>query len=344
MSRRGGTCCSAALVVASGLCGYAGCSGPAFQLDESRLGVEPPDAGALPPFVPTQHTSSTPDAATTPSGSGGSGSGGNTSDPDAGPSQAPPPTTGCGPARGADPELANNEVCIRAGSFQMGSAEAPRPGYFAHGPVHTVTLSAYFLDAYEVTVARYRRCVEDGSCTAPSTNVVQGCTYTSEPGERELFPVTCVPWAAAQEFCAWDGGRQLPTEAQWEQAARTSAGSKYPWGDAFSCDRAVLAGSSQCSEYAGQLPQAVGSVRAGASPERVYDLTGNVAEWVADWFGSYSAAEVTDPTGPATGSLRVQRGGGWLTLAGDATSYARRGDPPAAAGSAGFRCARPAAQ
>lgn len=323
--------------ILGGLCWCAGCSGPAFQLDQSaQLGIEP-DSGALPPLVTTDNTPPPPEVS---QGAGGAG-GGSSAMPDAGEPDLPLATTGCGPARVADADLADNEVCIRAGSLAMGSAESPRPGYFAHGPVHTVTLSAYFLDAYEVTVARYRRCVADGGCTAPSSNALQGCTYTAEPADRERLPVTCVSWPSAQEFCAWDGGRQLPTEAQWEQAARTSAGSKYPWGDAFSCERAVLAGASQCTEYSGQLPREVGSARSGASPERAYDLSGNAAEWVADWFGSYSAAEVTDPSGPATGSLRIQRGGGWLTLAADATSYARRGEAPAAVGPFSFRCARP---
>lgn len=336
MTRRGGW--ASTLAACSGLCWCAGCSGPAFQLDESaRLGIVP-DGGSLPPLITTNHLPE-PDAAVEPSGTGGS----TNAPPDAGEPDLPLATTGCGPARIANAELADNEVCIRAGSFDMGSAEATRPNYFAHGPVHAVTLSAYFLDSYEVTVARYRRCVTDGGCAAPSTNAVQGCTYTDAAGDRELFPVTCVPWPSAQEFCAWDGGRHLPTEAQWEQAARTSAGSKYPWGDAFSCDRAVLGGASQCSEYAGQLPRAVGSARSGASPERVYDLVGNAAEWVGDWFGSYPTTALTDPSGPATGSARIQRGGSWLTIAADGTSYARRGEAPASAGPFSFRCARDSA-
>jgi formylglycine-generating enzyme required for sulfatase activity len=253
----------------------------------------------------------------------------------------PPPATGpCGATRVADDDLADDEVCVRAGSFDMGSSLPPTSGYFAHGPVHSVTLSAYLLDAYEVTVARYRRCVQAGACDAPSSNAAQGCSYTPQAQDHEKYPVTCVAWQSAQDFCSWDGGRQLPTEAQWEQAARNAAGSKYPWGDAFSCDRAVLAGASQCQEYSGQLPKPVGSARNGASPERVYDLTGNAAEWVADWFGSYAATALTDPTGPATGSARIQRGGGWLTIANDAASYARRGESPAAIGPFSFRCAR----
>ena len=171
------------LTVAGGLCWWAACSGPAFQLDESaRLGALP-DAAALPPLVTNDHLPKAPDASTAAGGAGGSGGSSNASDPpDAGPPDLPLATTGCGPARIADPDLGDNEVCIRAGSFAMGSTESPRPGYFAHGPVHDVTLSAYFLDAYEVTVARFRRCVEDGGCSAPGTNINQGCTYTSAPG------------------------------------------------------------------------------------------------------------------------------------------------------------------
>jgi formylglycine-generating enzyme required for sulfatase activity len=314
----------------------AGCSGDAFRLVQSEAEESVPDSGTFPPLV----TDSThPDAEPAPTGMGGSA--GSAGSAGASGSDPPPPTTGsCGLARVADDELADGEVCVRAGSFDMGSSQPTSPGYFAHGPVHSVTLSAYFLDAYEVTVARYRRCAQAGACVAPSTNVAQGCTYTLQPQDHELHPVTCLSWQSAQDFCGWDGGRQLPTEAQWEQAARNSADSKYPWGDAFSCDRAVLAGASQCTEYSGQLPQPVGSARAGASPERVYDLTGNTAEWVADWFGSYAATAVTDPTGPATGSARIQRGGSWLTLAADAASYARRGEAPAAVGPFSFRCAR----
>jgi len=318
----------------------ASCSGEAFHLvDTPALGAGG-DAGSFPPLVTD---SSHHDAEPEPSGTGGSGGtgGAGSSQPDAGMDTTPTqPASPCGSARVADSSLADDEVCVRAGTFDMGSSEPTSSGYFAHGPAHTVTLSAFFLDAFEVTVARYRRCVAAGACTAPSTTAAQGCTYTLAAVDHEKHPITCVPWQAAQDFCAWDGGRHLPTEAQWEQAARNSSGSKYPWGDVFSCDRAVVAGASQCSQYAGQLPQPVGSARAGASPERAYDLSGNATEWVADWFGSYPATPVSNPSGPATGSSRIQRGGGWLTLSADANSYARRGGDPAAIGPLTFRCAR----
>jgi formylglycine-generating enzyme required for sulfatase activity len=321
--------------------GIAACSGEAFHYVESDpLGAAPPDGGGGFPPLETHSTSTDETPASSIGGSGGGSS-------DAGPEQETPlpstqPATPCGVARSADSELADDEVCVRAGTFDMGSAAAPSSGYFAQGPVHSVTLSAFFLDAFEVTVARYRRCVEAGACVAPGTTAAQGCTYTSSPADHEQHPITCVPWTSARDFCDWDGGRSLPTEAQWEQAARNASGSKYPWGDAFSCDRAVLAGASQCTQYGGTLPQPVGSARAGASPERAFDLVGNAAEWVADWFGSYPSSAVTNPTGPATGGSRIQRGGSWLTLAADATSYARRGESPAAIGPYSFRCARAA--
>ena len=343
-----------AVLRALALCAGAslpGCSGEAFHLvDSAALGAGG-DASTFPPLVTdsTRHddgpeplgSSGSSGSSGTSGTSGASGSG--NSEPDADTTPLPTqPATPCGAVRVADASLADDEVCVPAGTFNMGSSEATKAGYFAHGPVHAVTLSAFFLDAFEVTVARYRRCVDELACSAPSTSAAQGCTYTLAAADHEQHPITCVPWTSAQSFCAWDGGRHLPSEAQWEQAARDAAGSKYPWGDAFSCERAVLAGASQCTQYGGQLPQPVGSARAGASLELAHDLTGNAEEWVADWFGGYPTTAVSDPTGPATGSSRIQRGGGWLTAAADATSYARRGGAPDAIGPLTFRCARDA--
>jgi sulfatase modifying factor 1 len=212
-------------------------------------------------------------------------------------------------------------------------------GYYAHGPEHEVTLTDYVLDAYEVSVARYRRCVVAGACTAPSTVADQGCTYTTAAASHELHPVTCVSWVGAQGFCSWDGQRQLPTEAQWEQAARMDT-ARYAWGDSFSCARAVVGGQVQCDEYAGLIPRPVGSAPTGNSPEGAYDLVGNAAEWVADWFGPYSSEITTNPTGPETGSTRIFRGGNWLTNSADAVSYGRRGSDPDAIGPYSFRCSR----
>jgi formylglycine-generating enzyme required for sulfatase activity len=326
------------------------CSGEAFRFVD-RAETSNADAGAsgFPPlFTDGSGGRNLGDAATEPvepAGMGGTGNGGTSADGDAAtPPYVPPiPTVGpCGVPRVADTALADAEVCVPAGAFTMGSTAPALSGqYFAHGPEHSVTLSAYFLDVYEVTVARYRRCVGAGVCAAPGTSLAQGCTYTVSAADHERHPVTCVTWSAAQAYCAWDGERRLPTEAEWERAAR-NAGSKYPWGDTFSCDRAVLGGNTQCPSYAGSIPQPVGSTPNGASAEGALDLAGNAAEWVADWFGGYNASAATDPTGPASGSQRIQRGGNWVTPSVDAVSYGRRGAGPDVIGAFSFRCARPA--
>jgi len=319
------------------------CSGEAFHLSEATDSISSsPDGGSFPALVTN---SSHHDAEAPPDGAGGSAATVSPEpDPDSDAGSVPvlPQFGPCGEPRTPSEALADAEVCVPAGNFSMGSGAAPRPGYLAHGPSHSVTLAAYFLDAYEVTVARYRRCVDAGACPAAGVNATLSCTYTQEPAEHERHPVTCVSWQSAHDFCAWDGGRRLPSEAEWERAARNDSGSKYPWGETFACDLAVLAGGGQCSDYAGQLPQPVGSTPAGASRDGAFDLVGNAAEWVADWFGGYSVASVTDPTGPSTGSVRIQRGGGWITPPADATSYGRRGEAPAASGSFSFRCARDA--
>jgi formylglycine-generating enzyme required for sulfatase activity len=318
-----------------GVCLASACSGPAFELslpDVDRVGVGGGARdGGLPPL--STHGGEL-DAGVTVA-----------PPPDARGSADPEPPPGpCGAAREANEDLKSSETCIPAGSFEMGSsASALGAGYVTHGPVHPVTLSAFFIDTHEVTVARYRACVDAGSCLPPEGVVSQACTYSASPGARELHPVTCVTWAQAQGFCSWDGGRSLPSEARWERAARGSDGSTYPWGEGFECSQAILAGASQCREHGGVAPHPVGSAPAGASPEGVLDLVGNASEWVSDWFASYPADGGTDPVGPSSGSARVLRGGGWLTPGPDAVAYARRAESPQATGSFSFRCARSAA-
>lgn len=314
-----------------------GCSGEAFRLAPVDLEG---DAGAFPPMVPQSSLGDgarPDDAPSDPDPDGGADEG----SPDVQEPPEPEPESPCGPLREDDPAVRDGEVCVPAGTFRMGS-DAPNlgGGYVGHGPEHTVITSAYVLDAYEVTVARYRACVSAGSCPAPSTALGQGCTYTQQPDARELHPVTCVAWQQAQAFCAWDGGRRLPTEAEWERAARGPSAWSYAWGDTFDCTRAVAGGGSQCPEHAGVSPKAVGSAAAGVSPEGAYDLIGNASEWVQDWFGPYGSVTVTDPTGPTTGSTRIQRGGSWQTRSADAVAYGRRAESPAAIGAFSFRCAR----
>jgi formylglycine-generating enzyme required for sulfatase activity len=292
----------------------AACSGPQFTTDVSQL------AGGGNAAVGSTSSLSSPDA-------------------DA---NALHQATSCGTGR-IDATARTTEICIVGSQFIMGSSQPNISGGFVdHTPAHTVTVSAYFIDAFEVTVARYRQCVDAGVCSAP-TGTGPACTFSASAGSRENDPITCVPYASAAAFCKWDGSRRLPTEAEWERAARGTSGTNYPWGETFDCTRAVAATALSCVQYESNQPSEVGSAPAGSSPEGVADLIGNAAEWVADYVGSYVLADgATNPLGPVTGTQRVVRGGDWSTPVEQTYAYLRRSALPTSAGSLGFRCARSA--
>jgi formylglycine-generating enzyme len=328
-----GARCRTALLPLALLCAplASACSGDAFELDPELLAQA--GGGGMIGFVPR----TIPDAGLPGGTGGGAGAGGTSSAP-----PEPDPSV-CGELRPGT-STDDGEICVAAGTFSMGSTDVRTPelsGYAVHGPVHTVTLSsAFVLDAKEVTVARYRACVVAGTCRAPSTQLNQNCSYTAASGEQDRLPVTCVSWSDSQIFCGWDGGRRLPSEAEWERAARGPTGTTYSWGDEVSCVQAVWGGLVQCPEHGGFLPKAVGSVTRGASREGAFDLTGNAWEWVNDWFGRYDGTPVTDPTGPNNGSTRVLRGGNWQTPPAQSAAFMRRVEDPAALGAISFRCAR----
>ena len=257
-----------------------------------------------------------------------------------------------------DPTLV--EVLIPAGSYRRGSRWAD-PGE-PDGPVHEVRLTqAFTIDRFEVTNARYAACVAAGACSEPGSR--QSATRDPYWGAAEYarFPVIQVSWEDASDFCAWLG-RRLPTEAEWELAARgdctivdpSACGFEderpYPWGsDAPTC---VLANYADPIDGSCLLPEGdtdlVGARPLGASPYGVEDLAGNVAEWVADWYsdwyyGGTCWSGCTDPLGPADGAERVIRGGSYVEDAAMIRVSVRSfGGPTKRDSFLGFRCARDA--
>jgi len=191
-------------------------------------------------------------------------------------------------------------VVIPAGEFWMGAED----GLQDARPLHRVHLSSYWFDKYEVTNARYRQCVEGGGCTPPKDRLM------FEDPQRAQHPVTNITWGQARAFCQWQGKR-LPTEAEWEKAARGTDGRRYPWGN----NEEVLKRHMRKGELTADASGAemAGRQTATASPYGVFDLIGSVSEWVKDWYAEdfYQASPARDPQGPSRGSFRVLRGGEW---------------------------------
>jgi formylglycine-generating enzyme required for sulfatase activity len=242
---------------------------------------------------------------------------------------------------------------VPAGEFMMGSAS----GSDDEKPVHQVYLDAFYMDIYEVTNAAYKACVVAGVCDPPQS--IGSITRSSYYGNSEFddYPVIYVDWNQANVYCTWRGA-SLPTEAQWEKAARGVDGRTYPWGNQFDgsyinfCDKncAVNIGFSGVADtnsddgYADTAP--VGSYESGKGPYGMYDLAGNVWEWVADWYDSdyYDNSPTANPLGPDSGYDRVLRGGSWSYNANSVRSAYRfnLSDPTYALSSIGIRCAKDA--
>jgi len=228
-------------------------------------------------------------------------------------------------------------VCVPGDTFQMGS----ETGTDNEKPVHPVTLSAFWIDQTEVTNAQYAKCVTDKVCTASA--------YANDArfnGERQ--PVVGVDWNNAVAYCTWAGG-QLPTEAQWEYAARGPEGYVYPWGNTFDCkygnfddetevDSYVVPGGEGCDGYVRTAP--VGSFPEGKSWVGALDMAGNVWEWTADWYANnYPSEHQTDPQGPTEGQSKVVRGGSWYSHENlGRASFRGRLAPTYTYNFVGFRC------
>ncbi len=199
-------------------------------------------------------------------------------------------------------------VTVPAGNFMMGcNTEVDSHCDDDEDPYHEVYLDAYKIDKYEVTVRDFRKCVTVGACS--TDNFESKWNYNHH---RELHPMNGVNWYGAKEYCEWLGKR-LPTEAEWEKAARGDDGRLYPWGsDVIDCEYATFYydGEDGCGT---DTTSVVGSKPKGVSVYGVYDMSGNVWEWANDWYGKsyYTSELMTNPEGPATGNYRVVHGGGW---------------------------------
>ena len=223
-------------------------------------------------------------------------------------------------------------VYVPEGTFIMGSDD----GFDNEKPVREVYLDAYWIDKFEVTNAQYAMCVEAKACDGPiGENSYTRAGYYSDL-QYANYPVVSVDWQRANAYCKWVGG-SLPTEAQWEKAARGPDGNKYPWGNEDpTCDKANYYGCGV------EDTTEVGSYPEGASVYGALDMAGNVWEWVNDWYGPYDANQTNNPQGPNAVSWHVIRGGSWYYYGGDIRSAYRFNNAPNYRGiSWGFRCAFP---
>ncbi len=198
-------------------------------------------------------------------------------------------------------------VYVPGGTFQMGSDESDSGADDDEFPQHAVTLDSFWIDQTEVTNAQYRQCAEAGDCDAP----LRSSSYTRDSyyddSAYDDYPVINVNWNEADAYCKWARARLL-TEAEWEYAARGERGSVYPWGDSPPDDTLL--------NYGGDLGDTteVGSYPDGASWCGALDMSGNVWEWVADWYGDYPSEAQANPTGPADSHYKVLRGGSFYYL------------------------------
>ena len=241
------------------------------------------------------------------------------------------PTPGIGSTM-TSPKDGMTLVYIPAGEFHMGfqSAESEER------PVHVVDLDAFWMDETEVTNAMYALCVNDCECNRPSSFASRThSSYYSDP-EFDEYPVIFVSWADADSYCEW-AGRRLPTEAEWEKAARGRNQRRYPWGEQIDCSNANY------KNCIGDT-SAVKSYESGMSPYGIHNMAGNVWEWVADWYSETyyqdSPSPSLNPLGPDSGEFKVLRGGSWDSPSNHIRSTIRNWIPQRSSDDiVGFRCA-----
>jgi formylglycine-generating enzyme required for sulfatase activity len=215
-------------------------------------------------------------------------------------------------------------VYVPEGEFEMGDKGLGS----AEKPVHTVYLDGFWIDQTEVTHELYKVCVEQGGCDPPSnTDFYDDPSYANHP-------IVYATWLNANNYCEW-AGRRLPTEAEWEKAARGTDGRWYPWGNTYDCPMANFGECNPSTSPVGSYPE-------GASPYGALDMAGNVWEWVSDWYdvNYYHDSPHENPQGPSFGEERGLRGGSYEGTKRNART-ATRGDllPEQTINDVGFRCA-----
>ncbi len=265
---------------------------------------------------------------------------------------APPvPAASAADAPAAPTEPVDDMVAIPAATFWMGCSKTDLQCRPDEKPRHRVSLDAYSIDKNEVTVRDYLLCVTAGKCGRPAEEAPNGqsgdlpCNW-KVPG-REQHPVTCISDRDAEKYCSWRGKR-LPTEAEWEHAARGNDERVMPWG------AASPGAEPRCRDASSTCP--VGSFPAGASPFGVLDMAGNAAEWVSDTYhpAYYAESPAKNPKGPITPipvrhqacsgePCSTMRGGSWRSGEAGLRATARDHHPTGAVIDVGFRCARSAA-
>jgi formylglycine-generating enzyme required for sulfatase activity len=248
-------------------------------------------------------------------------------------------------------ETGSRMLFMPGGVFRLGNDESEKN----EGPSQLIRLDPYFIDETEVTNAQYALCVEADVCSPPrSSTATYHPAYYGDPAFAD-YPVIYVNWYDAQAFCEWRAAR-LPSETEWEKAAGfdpvQSIKLRYPWGDAFDgtklnyCDTNCTLDKRDTAVDDGHRDTApVGSYPDGRSPIGLYDMGGNVMEWVGDWYDprAYESITDTNPRGPVEGEFKALRGGSWLSDQEEVTVTVRGSfDPTVARANLGFRCAQSA--
>lgn len=279
---------------------------------------------------------------------------------------APPPETSSSAAVAPAGTCPDDMVLHPAGKMIMGALDTTEDAKVTH----KVTLSAFCLDKTEVTVAAYDACVAALECTK-TPNDVSWPNVTPEQKQkfsplcnarregRQDHPINCIQWSMAVDYCKWKD-RRLPSEAEWEYAARGSTQRDFPWGDQPPDETRLNGCGAECAAWATEhgmtletmypgddgfpATAPVGSFVKGASDRGVLDLAGNVWEWTADWYAEYTPEDQVDPTGAKEGTQRVARGGAFngSMVAWAKPSWRWKSDPGTYNHAIGFRCAKSA--